>query len=688
MDIALENSSAKNQAADRLQASSMKGRSETFPSAKEDPRYGKAAAHLQNGAWQDAIRCLEELARDYPDSKPVQEALAQAQFKASLSAKTRIKGRERVGPKRSSIFRFLIIVVLLGAAFEAIILVNRRIAPVMAKMQLERRCAQLLNDGKALLAAGNLEAAEESFNQLLAEVPGHKEGLQGVAQVKEQRELLDLYQQAVASQRDGQYEAALANLTQISLRSPRYRDVGSRITLIEHQMEMDKRYAQALDLEELGHYSDALLHYQEIREMDPAYRPEAVVERLVVLCLRLANAIIEQQPPAPEGVPQALDYFEQALVLQPRNTEAMLGQRLARAYIEGQAAFKLGKWEEAAKKLQTVYDQRPDYLGSTVVVMLFNTYIYIGDQYRDSNVRQLAYEQYSKALELQVPDKAVAVARAASVAPKTMFAATPSSAAKLAVALTPTMTLTPTLAPTATFTPTLAPTSTPKPTQTAVPTAKPTRVPPTVAPTRVPPTATPLPLQPLAAYHGQIAFFSAQKGKAGIWIMDPQGRNRQYLGDSADLQKQYEALVEQARRSPDGHFYLTTRQEGSVTQIYISSPKHERYGDLPSVQLTRLTGSSFDPVWSPDGGRIAFVSQEGGSEDVWVISADGSNPVNLTPKSKQTDRHPSWSPDGSQITFWSSQSGNKQVYVMGADGRSAQNISNTTWDEYDPVWIR
>jgi Tol biopolymer transport system component len=169
--------------------------------------------------------------------------------------------------------------------------------------------------------------------------------------------------------------------------------------------------------------------------------------------------------------------------------------------------------------------------------------------------------------------------------------------------------------------------------------------------------------------------------------MDPQGRNRQYLGDSADLQKQYEALVEQARRSPDGHFYLTTRQEGSITQIYISSPKHERYGDLPAVQLTRLTGSSFDPVWSPDGGRVAFVSQESGSEDVWVISADGSNPYNLTPKSKQTDRHPSWSADGSQVVFWSNRSGRKQLYVMSADGSNIRNISNTEWDEYDPVWI-
>ncbi len=170
-------------------------------------------------------------------------------------------------------------------------------------------------------------------------------------------------------------------------------------------------------------------------------------------------------------------------------------------------------------------------------------------------------------------------------------------------------------------------------------------------PLLAPSTATPL--QPLAAYRGWIAFFSAQKDKAGIWIMDPQGQNRQYLGNSAELIKEYEALVEQARRSPDGHFYLTVQKVGSGTQVFISPVQHERYGELPSVQLTRLKGPSYDPTWSPDGGRIAFVSEESGSKDIWVISADGSNARNLTPNSKRAEGHPSWSPDGSRIVFCS-----------------------------------
>ena len=52
------------------------------------------------------------------------------------------------------------------------------------------------------------------------------------------------------------------------------------------------------------------------------------------------------------------------------------------------------------------------------------------------------------------------------------------------------------------------------------------------------------------------------------------------------------------------------------------------------------------------------------------------------------DKAPTWSPDGSQIAFWSNRSGLKQVFVMDAGGQIERNISNTGWDEFDPVWVR
>ena len=62
------------------------------------------------------------------------------------------------------------------------------------------------------------------------------------------------------------------------------------------------------------------------------------------------------------------------------------------------------------------------------------------------------------------------------------------------------------------------------------------------------------------------------------------------------------------------------------------------------------------PRWSPDGRRICFVSDGDGTDNVWVMNADGSDPRNVTrqdpferPKSIHRFLLPDWSPDGTHL---------------------------------------
>ncbi len=65
-----------------------------------------------------------------------------------------------------------------------------------------------------------------------------------------------------------------------------------------------------------------------------------------------------------------------------------------------------------------------------------------------------------------------------------------------------------------------------------------------------------------------------------------------------------------------------------------------------------------DPQWSPDGTRIAFVSDRTGHEydggrntDVWTISADGSGAPTKISAAEGPDNSPRWSPDGKSIAY-------------------------------------
>ncbi|HYY08080.1 MAG TPA: hypothetical protein VFA25_05700, partial [Actinomycetota bacterium] len=89
-------------------------------------------------------------------------------------------------------------------------------------------------------------------------------------------------------------------------------------------------------------------------------------------------------------------------------------------------------------------------------------------------------------------------------------------------------------------------------------------------------------------------------------------------------------------------------------------------------QLTHLTDQvAEDPVWSPDGDRIAYVEVEdggGGRSDIWTMNADGSDAARLT-EGSGSNWSPTWSPDGTMIAYTHSAPGQAdQIWVMASDG--------------------
>ena len=83
-----------------------------------------------------------------------------------------------------------------------------------------------------------------------------------------------------------------------------------------------------------------------------------------------------------------------------------------------------------------------------------------------------------------------------------------------------------------------------------------------------------------------------------------------------------------------------------------------------------------DPAWSPDGSKIAFMSDRDNDIEIYVMEADGSHQRRLT-NAPGRDAHPSWSPNGSKIYFQSPRNDPMpQIYVMNADGSEQKQLTH------------
>jgi Tol biopolymer transport system component len=136
-------------------------------------------------------------------------------------------------------------------------------------------------------------------------------------------------------------------------------------------------------------------------------------------------------------------------------------------------------------------------------------------------------------------------------------------------------------------------------------------------------------------------------------------------------------------------------------QIWIITPDGTRLAKLGDDK-----GNDYQPSWSPDGTKIAFMSTRDQSNswcdwshcgDIYAMNADGTATTRLT-DSPGGDSQPVWSPDGKKIAFVSlrddpdpigciSSNCHTDIYVMNADGSGQTNLTNTTTkSERSPDW--
>src|SRR5207237_712894 len=97
------------------------------------------------------------------------------------------------------------------------------------------------------------------------------------------------------------------------------------------------------------------------------------------------------------------------------------------------------------------------------------------------------------------------------------------------------------------------------------------------------------------------------------------------------------------------------------------------------------------PQISPDGQWVAYVRQwsdpmtDRRYSNIWLVKADGSSHRPLT-SGKFEDASPRWAPDGKRLAYVSNSGGSAQIYVRWIDTGEASAITNSTTPPAAPTW--
>jgi dipeptidyl aminopeptidase/acylaminoacyl peptidase len=205
--------------------------------------------------------------------------------------------------------------------------------------------------------------------------------------------------------------------------------------------------------------------------------------------------------------------------------------------------------------------------------------------------------------------------------------------------------------------------------------------------------------QPSSALSSQFIVYvnTPDGGDSNVWKMNPDGSGKVQLTTTDGAQPVI---------SPDGSKIVFTS-----TRDYVAPPPpppccywppccdpvdEESNGGTEEIYVmnadgtgqTRLTsdsGRDVSPAWSPDGNKIIFMSNRTGNWQIFTIDPSGNNLTQVV-STGSNDTNPKFSPDGTKILFISTRSGKGQVWTMNADGTSPFRVTQDSYSNDYPSW--
>lgn len=176
----------------------------------------------------------------------------------------------------------------------------------------------------------------------------------------------------------------------------------------------------------------------------------------------------------------------------------------------------------------------------------------------------------------------------------------------------------------------------------------------------------------------ELAFISTRRGNSEVFVMNADGSNPRAATANGSIN-----AFPSWTPTGDGIVYTSYRHQ-DTPRLFLSSRGRGRPGRL----LRSLRGgyAEYRGVFAPDGKSLAVVmSAPGAASDIYRVTLQSSKASALS-RNRAIDVGPAWSPDGKRLAFVSDRTGAPQVYVMNADGSNQRRLTFQGSYNTHPAW--
>lgn len=200
----------------------------------------------------------------------------------------------------------------------------------------------------------------------------------------------------------------------------------------------------------------------------------------------------------------------------------------------------------------------------------------------------------------------------------------------------------------------------------------------------------------------KIAFSSKRTGNFEIWVMDANGANQQQITHDApnnDGSPNWTADGSQLvyHLNFNSVYIINSSGSGTTQQLRVNAATPDTSPrnlvafldtvdeglytmNLAGSGVRFVTGSGFDPDWSPIGDRIAYLCTTPSTNNVCQVRPDGTGQLLLDSSPDRVDFSPTWSPNGKKIAFsgclnFGTTTQDCEIYTVNTDGTHLKQIT-------------